>query len=214
MDLYIVRHGQSESNCGLTDSEDAVLTELGIRQAGLLGDALSDIKFDRILASPLCRSARTAHEIALRQKQDIKVELLPELAEVGTKPSVKWAISETQGHEQCPLAMPLQIPTVLNGNGVPVEETLDDTRNRAKKIISYLKETSDENDNILLCTHAVFNKYLFYASTGHFFEDLVSLSQHNCCVNLFRFFTDIYGRKKVRICYMNKTNHLPEEMHT
>ncbi len=214
MDLYIARHGQSASNAGVSDSNDPPLTELGIHQAQLLGDALADVKFDRIIASPLRRSARTAYEVAAKQGTDIKVELLPELCEVGTTASYRWTFFDECPNENCPAALPLQIPTIFGSDGIPREETREDTIERAKKVIGYLKNNFREDEKILLCAHGVFNKYLFFAVMNNFFDDCTMLSQDNCCYNHFVFYTDEQGRDRMKIRFLNNNGHIPPEMRT
>lgn len=65
MELYIIRHGQTFSNIkniiqGQTEGE---LTELGKKQASLLGKKLSKIKFNEIYCSDLNRAKQTLEQI-------------------------------------------------------------------------------------------------------------------------------------------------------
>ncbi len=66
MRIYIIRHGESETNREgrWTGWLDAVLTEEGREDAALAGEFLSKISFDKVYASDLIR-ARTTAEIAL-----------------------------------------------------------------------------------------------------------------------------------------------------
>ncbi|MBQ6119917.1 MAG: histidine phosphatase family protein, partial [Clostridia bacterium] len=50
MELYLVRHGQSQSNVGI-DVKDPALTETGHTQAQLAGEALKNVRFDRVYTS-------------------------------------------------------------------------------------------------------------------------------------------------------------------
>lgn len=213
MELYIVRHGQSQGNAGTGDGNDPALTELGICQAQFAGDALSKVEFDRIIASPLRRSARTACEIALKQQKEIGVEILPELFEAGTSAGYRWTFFDECPNEHCVKALPIQLPTVFGGDGIPREEIREDTLERAKKVIAYLKENSREDEKILLVAHGVFNKYLFFAITG-MFDDVTMLSQENCCINHFIFYKDEQGRDRIKIRYLNRFDHIPENMRT
>ncbi|TYP77534.1 putative phosphoglycerate mutase/uncharacterized phosphatase [Paenibacillus methanolicus] len=66
MELYVVRHGQTEWNaqnrvCGRTDIP---LTAKGEEQARAIAASLADRHFDAIIASPLARARRTAEIIA------------------------------------------------------------------------------------------------------------------------------------------------------
>ena len=80
MDLYIIRHGESQGNIGL-DVEDPKLTETGHKQAELLALRLRNIKFDAILSSPLTRAIQTATPLSELRKTPIKV--IHSLHEVG-----------------------------------------------------------------------------------------------------------------------------------
>ena len=66
LELYLIRHGQSQGNVGydkdeLTPQEqhDPILTEIGVRQAQLAGMHLSGIDFDRVY-SDVCSGVITA----------------------------------------------------------------------------------------------------------------------------------------------------------
>ena len=63
MDLYIIRHGESQGNVG-HDVENPELTELGRKQAELLALRLRNIRFDAILSSPLKRAVQTASPLS------------------------------------------------------------------------------------------------------------------------------------------------------
>lgn len=80
MDLYIIRHGESQGNIGL-DIEDPKLTELGEKQAELLALRLRNIKFDAILSSPLTRAIQTA--TPLSELQNTPITIIHTLHEVG-----------------------------------------------------------------------------------------------------------------------------------
>ena len=80
MDLYIIRHGESQGNIGL-DIEDPKLTELGEKQAELLALRLRNSKFDAILSSPLTRAIQTA--TPLSELQNTPITIIHTLHEVG-----------------------------------------------------------------------------------------------------------------------------------
>ncbi len=61
-ELWLVRHGPTEwsVNGRHTGRTDIPLTELGEREAAALRPRLADVRFDRVLVSPLQRARRTA----------------------------------------------------------------------------------------------------------------------------------------------------------
>jgi serine/threonine-protein phosphatase PGAM5 len=61
--LYLVRHAE-QAGVATGDHPDAGLSELGIRQADLLGRRLAGVPFDVIRHSPLRRAEQTARRVA------------------------------------------------------------------------------------------------------------------------------------------------------
>lgn len=59
MDLYLLRHGQSEFNVGRTEHLDSDLTDVGRQQAALTAERLRGEGLTRIYASPLRRALQT-----------------------------------------------------------------------------------------------------------------------------------------------------------
>lgn len=61
MNLYIVRHGQTDGNVNkiMDGQRDIDLNETGIEQANITGDEIKDIKFDVVICSPLKRTRHT-----------------------------------------------------------------------------------------------------------------------------------------------------------
>ena len=76
MRLYLVRHGETESNrLGLALGQDDVpLNERGLRQAEQVARALARQPLAAVYASPLQRALSTARSIAEPQGLEVKVE--------------------------------------------------------------------------------------------------------------------------------------------
>lgn len=79
MEIYVMRHGQTENNvkAKLTGQFDAALTEYGIQQIRSVAPLLADIKWDRVIVSPLSRAVHTA-AIAAPKAQVEKADWLME----------------------------------------------------------------------------------------------------------------------------------------
>lgn len=60
MELYLIRHGESESNAKWTDHKDSPLTPLGFEQARRAAEALRDAGIERLYCSPQQRGLQTA----------------------------------------------------------------------------------------------------------------------------------------------------------
>lgn len=80
--FFFVRHGESEANVARRFSGrfDSPLTDAGRRQAVAVADALADVPFDRIVATPLSRSLDTALVIARRRR--MPVDVVADLVEI------------------------------------------------------------------------------------------------------------------------------------
>lgn len=78
MKLYFVRHGETDVNSGLQQSDtaqfDEPLNTIGIAQAKLLAEQLRDVKFEHIFCSPSQRALHTAAIINVFHKLDIQVD--------------------------------------------------------------------------------------------------------------------------------------------
>ncbi|MFT4308263.1 MAG: histidine phosphatase family protein [Candidatus Woesearchaeota archaeon] len=66
MEIYLVRHGQSEGNISRVNEgwHDGALTELGRRQAERVGTRFARVAIDRIISSDLQRARMTAQAIS------------------------------------------------------------------------------------------------------------------------------------------------------
>lgn len=82
MKIYLIRHGETDWNKKrlLQGKQDIPLNEKGIRLAKLTGEKLSQIKFDKVYASPLKRAYETALLVTGGQ---YPVEKEPRLEEIG-----------------------------------------------------------------------------------------------------------------------------------
>ena len=63
--FYVVRHGETAQNLRMTylGTQDEPLTENGVRQAGRVAEALSQLSVELVISSPFRRAADTAGQI-------------------------------------------------------------------------------------------------------------------------------------------------------
>lgn len=88
MDLFLLRHGEAGKRLSVEDKDVArSLTADGRKEAERVGAAMArlDLKFDRIVFSPLNRSRETAELVAHALKGKPKVECWDELRPEGDK---------------------------------------------------------------------------------------------------------------------------------
>lgn len=84
MNIYIVRHGQSQDNAHkiVSGISETTLTQLGREQARLAGKQANELKIDFIACSPLGRAKETAALIAdALDYPESKIKIMPELKE-------------------------------------------------------------------------------------------------------------------------------------
>jgi broad specificity phosphatase PhoE len=77
MEIVLARHGETEWSRDRrhTGRTDIPLTANGRRQAGVLGDALADRSFERVLSSPLSRALDTCREAGLGERAELTADL-------------------------------------------------------------------------------------------------------------------------------------------
>ncbi|WP_242661377.1 histidine phosphatase family protein [Alkaliphilus metalliredigens] len=160
MNLYIVRHGETEWNTQrrMQGWQDSNLTERGIEDARALHDHLIKVEFDSIYASPSSRAFKTAELIKGERK--LKIIKDDNIREIGLG---NWEGKTTEEIEQMdPKAYQhfWKAPHLYNRESV---ETFTCVQKRALKTINKLIE-EESAGNILIVTHAVTVKTIM----GHF----------------------------------------------
>lgn len=79
MKLYLIRHGQTDSNLRkVFNSKTKDLNETGIKQAENLGKIIKDIDYEVIFSSTLLRAKHTAEIVNVNNKEIILDERLAE----------------------------------------------------------------------------------------------------------------------------------------
>lgn len=102
--LYLVRHAQSEGNAKIPGAgKDAVLTDLGHRQAAAAGAALAALRqpVDHVVASPYVRTLQTAE--AIRRATGAPASIVPLLHEHHVEPLASaedWPFLSRAGLEE------------------------------------------------------------------------------------------------------------------
>ncbi len=175
MNIYIIRHGETDTNRErlLLGRADPPLNEKGEEQARRLRDffAAEGIVFDRVVSSPLRRALRTA-EIACGGRNAVETD--DRLLEMDAGP-----------YEGCPLAdLPPELTEFFRDfvhNEAPEGmESLDSVVRRSGELLESLEYQPE--GNVLLSTHAIAMKgaleYLTPDSGGSYWTRYVA----NCSV--------------------------------
>lgn len=153
LNIYLTRHGETVWNQEgrLQGSKDSQLTEVGERNAILLGERLADIDFNRIYSSSSGRALKTAQLIC--QKRDIPIETIENLKEI--------YFGEWEGKTQLEIDKQFKNQyhafwnTPHNYDHLPHKaESLRDFKSRIEQALEQILETNSDG-NILIVTHGV-----------------------------------------------------------
>lgn len=223
LEIYLIRHAQSNGNAGIKvrevptiqDMADPRLTELGISQAKKLGAYLSDIQFDAVYSSALLRAERTATEVIACQQERQKLRLLPLLTENGMGEDYSGASWE-EIHEINPDAA-LAPDVDENAPLMCYSSKNDDYAHflRAKETIEYFRAHHKMGEKICVVSHAAFITHIVFYLMGLSEVPLFDINFSNTGVTRIIFYkhgTNQYG--DTIFDYINSTTHLEKNMET
>lgn len=149
MELYIVRHGETEFNRANILQGASIPSQLnskGEKQASLLGERLKKIKFDHIYTSDLNRAKKTAEIISGQ------LDFVPQITECRDLRERNYG--DFEGHTWDDVRKNLNTDAQRSVVWAPPNgESLYDVKNRIEKFLDYVKSKHGENDNILVVTH-------------------------------------------------------------
>jgi len=145
--IYLARHGQTEWTISgqHTGHTDIPLTQLGERNAVLLGERLKGLTFAAVYTSPLQRASRTcelAGFASVAQKD-------PDLME--------WNYGDYEGRTTADIQKERPGWNIFR-DGCPGGETIDEVAARALRVVARLKATN--TGNILLLSHGHFLRFI------------------------------------------------------
>lgn len=216
LELYLIRHGQSMGNAGygredltLKEQNDPLLTEKGLNQADLLGRYLSDTDFDYIYSSGLIRAICTADGILRHQPASKKVNIMPNLSEVGISPEYD-GLTLDEMKEYCKTAaladgISENDPRVCHSTFENESEIFE----RANKVIDYLRSRYNNGEKVAVVAHAAFLTILIFRIMGFSEAPFFDIGIENTSVTkvvLYKAGTNRYG--DIVFDYINSTNHL------
>ena len=195
LDLWLIRHGESTHNKleRIQGQLDTDLTELGVKQAELLGKRLAGLHFDSVYSSDLKRALHTAQLASPRQDiiQDTR------LREISFGVLEDKHQSELSEEEQ---AIFDYVKADRYNRGAPEGESWQDHETRMKSWFNDLPATG----RVLAFTHGGSVRVTVFAVTGHHpkrYEWNVHFG--NTCINRFRF-----APSSKLILGLNDTAHL------
>jgi broad specificity phosphatase PhoE len=145
--IYLARHGETVWTLSgqHTGHTDIPLTQLGERNAALLGDCLKRLPFVSVYTSPLQRASATcdlAGFASVAQKD-------PDLME--------WQYGDYEGRTTADIQKERPGWNIFR-DGCPGGETLDEVAARALRVVTRLKMT--KTGNVLLFSHGHFLRFV------------------------------------------------------
>ncbi len=200
MDLYLVRHGETESNIerryqGWSESP---LSQAGIRQAEKTAHFLGRQNLSGLYCSDLSRAFHTARVIG--NPTGLKPEVTPLLREINFGRWEGMTFDEIEQQWGCEIRSWLDDPF---NRSAPDGETLDQVCARMKSFLEHLEQQANDGQSIAAVSHGGSIRALLFNVLGMDTAGFWDLKVANASISLIRRES---GRFKV--AYYNRTDHL------
>ncbi len=185
MEIYIVRHGQTYWNTlhKLQGTSDTELNEDGVRLAKLTGEALSELRFDRVYCSPLKRAYDTACYVMAGHDTPIVKD--PRLQEMNFGILEGELVEEHMNDPASQMYNLFHAPHLYQVEG---GETFFELKERVAGFLQdEIAPLEGQCERIMLVAHGAVNQSVLAHLKGHSMEDFWSGGvQPNCSVIILR----------------------------
>lgn len=182
MRILLARHGETAWNAEgrYQGQEDIALSEVGERQAALLGARLADARIDRAVSSPLSRANRTAR-LALGADRDVLLTTDAGLAEIAHGSWEGLLASEIRERDPERLIAWRDAPdTVLMPGGESLQQVFD----RAWPAFTRAVDGLGPDETALIVAHDAVNRVILCRILGIPFSKLWTFRQAPTTLNL------------------------------
>jgi broad specificity phosphatase PhoE len=207
MQLFLIRHGQSEPN---TATPDWDLSTQGEREARCVGERLRGTGVTHILSSPLLRALTTAHIIA-ETLNHRPVEVWLELRE-GFDNDYRGSSRAVLQSRFPRVILPATLPAA---GWMYTGDTRDLFAARCRSVLAMLKARFGVDDRVVLVAHGGFINYLLHAIAYIPAHAPVWFEMANGALTHVRFVRDLdqktwplYPAFEVEILTLNDTTHI------
>jgi len=199
MQIYLVRHGQTEENATriIQGWNPGTLTALGIEQAERLALRLKEVRFDAIYSSDSGRAANTARIITRFHNTPIQFTAALRERHMGIFQGRHFA-----EFDQAQAQSGLTEKDFRPEGG----ENLHEVRDRATSFVKSLREFHPDQ-TILLVAHGRWNTMLLGAVSGMSIDEALTIKQTNTCVNIL----ECDARGDFTIALLNCDAHLSDD---
>jgi broad specificity phosphatase PhoE len=203
MDVYFVRHGESEHNAGFSTSTDSPLTPLGREQARSTGKRLAGLGLEALYCSPQLRALETAE--ILRAYLDLQPQVCLQLSER----CFCWdepGLPRSEILHQFPNHI---LPAEVDEEGWArhwSHETREQLYERVKPVATAITELAMANvvGTIGIVIHGGCGDMLLHHLLGVPLTASVRFHHDNCGLTLLRFEEDC----QLKLVFLNNTAHL------
>ncbi|MDG5786126.1 histidine phosphatase family protein [Evansella sp. AB-P1] len=199
MELYLIRHGQSEANLNGTiqGQADYELSNVGKRQAVLVGWTMKDIPIEAIYSSDLIRAFYTAESIA--EHHGLPITKWENIREVALGPLE--GLKRKEAYRKYPNLKGENLIT----SGIPGTETIESITNRCSAVYEHLLE-KHMGQKVVLVSHGGFIRiFLTYLMAKEKWREIASpFVIGNTGITKVK----LKENGKVMFSYVNQTSHL------
>lgn len=197
-EIFYVRHGDtSGANFEERDTCDVNLSDLGVKQAELLGERLAGAHFDAVFSSPLVRAVRTAAAVCEKLDGQPEIEILPQIIENGSSYGYFGTGLEYLSRYYDRLKLNTDLPLMYDN----LEDKDNDARARA--VIDYFKSRFTYGQKIIVFAHGSFGNH-FLPQAVEMGEGNYILSINNTSLSKIKYTSD----GKQRLSFVNDFSHL------
>jgi broad specificity phosphatase PhoE len=200
MILFLVRHGETESNRNslALGRADVPLNSRGLAQAARLGNALADDPISAVYSSPLIRAQQTAATVASRR--GLSVQVKPGLIEMDIGEAD--GLTFPQVRERFPGLLETWVSDAGPEHPMPGGERLTDVQRRAWECVQSLARIHSD-DTICAVTHNFVILTILATALGIDLSCFRRLRHSVAAISVL----DV-GPSRIRIKRMNDTCHL------
>ncbi|MBN2311605.1 MAG: histidine phosphatase family protein [Candidatus Hydrogenedentes bacterium] len=220
MDVYLIRHGQSEGNLAQPGApHDPPLTGIGHAQAARVAEWLSERPIVAVYASPMTRALETGSPLAAKLR--LPVQVWPCLAETAR---MQWNDpgNDSRHAAKCGLTaaeVNARFPGAVFEPGVAADRAWWEEQAGEGRVGAYARAAAAwaalerhhpaPDEAIAVITHGAFGSVLMSTALGAPPTDYNRYSQHNCGISLIR-----RAEGEIRARFVNAFGHLPVDLRT
>ena len=181
-EIILVRHGETKWNRdGIFRGRiDIELNEIGLKQAELLAEYLSDLTIEAIYSSPVERAVKTALKIAEHHQLDVVAA--PGLIDLDFGEWQGLSREKVKEHYQEVFTNWMKNPHI---GRVPGGESLDEVRERTVAMVNDV--VNKHSGTVVLVSHRVVNKVLICALLGLDNSHFRNIKLDTCGITVFSY---------------------------